>query len=131
MSDDRRPGLVPDVGDPDPPDPEVQLPALVGFVLDRLAEDQHSADDLHSLSCDLLSDSWPVVCDCGQPARVLADVAAKRRIVEMVSPWHEDHPDGLPNTSGSGSYGEAWADVLRLLALADAGHPDYRPEWRP
>lgn len=47
------------------------------------------------------------------PARVLAEVEAKRRIIE-----HEDH----------------WAEddrVLHLLALPYREHPDYRPAWAP
>lgn len=47
------------------------------------------------------------------PARVLADVAAKRQIIELVI----------------GAY--AGYAVLPLLALPFAGHPDYREEFRP
>ncbi len=43
------------------------------------------------------------------PARVLADVAAKRRIVE--------------------SMGDDW--VVRTLATAYSSHPDYDKAWRP
>ena len=43
--------------------------------------------------------------------RTRADLEAKRRIVER---WRELHPD-----------------VLRLLALPYADHPDYDQEWRP
>lgn len=49
------------------------------------------------------------------PARVLVQVGAMRRIVDM----HErDLRDG-----------EIEGSVLRLLALPYAGHPDYRREW--
>lgn len=44
------------------------------------------------------------------PARVLAEVEAKRRMVD-------EHGNGTCRT-------------LRLLALPYADHPDYRPEWR-
>ena len=47
------------------------------------------------------------------PDRVLADCEAKKRIVESFS--------GAP----------LFAQVLRLLALAHADHPDYNQEWRP
>lgn len=46
------------------------------------------------------------------PARVLADVAAKRQIIELVI----------------GAY--AGYAVLPLLALPFDGHPDYREDWR-
>jgi hypothetical protein len=45
------------------------------------------------------------------PARVLAECAAKRRIVEMYA----------------GQHGQPY--VLHFLALPYADHPDYRQEW--
>lgn len=55
------------------------------------------------------------------PARVLAEVDAKRRIVAFLDP--KDAPPGE---------GAFIADkVLRLLALPYAGRSDYDPEWRP
>jgi hypothetical protein len=54
------------------------------------------------------------------PARILAECEAKRRIVERA----EDHRDS--------AYGEPeqfipqpWHEILRLLALPYADHPDY------
>jgi hypothetical protein len=49
------------------------------------------------------------------PARVLAECEAKRRIVEMHA-YQEEH---------------FTPDELRALALPYADHPDYREEWRP
>ena len=50
------------------------------------------------------------------PARVLAECEAKRRIVgHFVNEWE---PDPIN-------------DVLRFLTLPYADHPDYRGEWRP
>lgn len=70
------------------------------------------------------------------PARVLAEVDAKRQIID----WHERQctcdpctADGneLPNTGRpDGGYGDD-CPTLRLLALPYADHPDYREEWRP
>lgn len=48
-----------------------------------------------------------------EPARVLADVAAKRQIIELVL----------------GAY--AGYSVLTRLALPFAEHPDYREDWKP
>lgn len=53
------------------------------------------------------------------PARVLAEVEAKRRIVDRYA-WLREHGD-----TGDA----AW--VLPLLAAVYATHPDYRPEWAP
>ncbi len=50
------------------------------------------------------------------PARVLAEVEAKRRILE----W-------APIDLGEGHS----THIFRLLALPYADHPDYREEWRP
>lgn len=62
------------------------------------------------------------------PARVLADIEAKRLIVEACT-------TPLPQL---GIPPEQWDrvptdrdDVLRLLALPYAEHPDWREEWRP
>jgi hypothetical protein len=51
------------------------------------------------------------------PARVLAEVEAKRRIVEHHSP------------DDNWSYGEP-CTTLHLLALPYSDHPDYHEDWR-
>lgn len=63
------------------------------------------------------------------PARVLAEIDAKRRILA------EHERIELPGTSNGdtaavGAYVKMQA-VLRLLALPYTAHPDYRQEWRP
>lgn len=70
------------------------------------------------------------------PARVLREVEAKRRIVECHEPWTaangdiicgrcgREHIDGRPG-------GHFPCQTLRLLALRYADHPSYREEWRP
>jgi hypothetical protein len=79
------------------------------------------------------------------PARVLAEVEAKRSIVI----WHRAvqtdrfiHPDGssagtleVCHTCDANSTDADWPDfpclTLCYLALPYASHPDYREEWRP
>lgn len=58
------------------------------------------------------------------PARVLADIEAKRRLAnDMADVVGGDYiDDGEPVLA-------EW--VLLLLALPFADHPDYRKEWRP
>ncbi|MFD6113614.1 DUF6221 family protein [Streptomyces yangpuensis] len=67
------------------------------------------------------------------PARVLAEVDAKRRLLELCSP-------PLVEVTGPGDgarqfvpgEGKPWGDdVMRLLALPYASHRDYREDWRP
>ncbi len=60
------------------------------------------------------------------PARVLADVAAKRQIIKLHQPCVDE-----PECHVCGPHGSSGACLtLCLLALPDAGHPDYREEWR-
>ena len=52
------------------------------------------------------------------PARVLADIAAKREIVAWVGDYDADLD------------GSAWG-ILGNLAALYADHPDYQQEWAP
>ena len=54
------------------------------------------------------------------PARVLREVEAKRRIIGRI--------DSHATVMG---WDEVHGDLLRALALPYNDHPDYRPEWRP
>lgn len=63
------------------------------------------------------------------PARVLRDVEAKRRIVDGAESANRlvdatEYPDGYDVGRKT-----AWGDTLKLLALPYADHPDYNPEW--
>ncbi|MCM3822271.1 DUF6221 family protein [Streptomyces sp. DR3-1] len=75
-----------------------------------------------------------------QPARVLAEVEAKRQIVGLhpvIGGWEDEdgHDRGLgcECCGHSEEYSDrgGWCETLRLLALSYADHPDYREEWRP
>jgi len=84
--------------------------SIVEFLLARIAEDEEVAQARHD------------------PARVLAECEAKRRIVGL----HERRPD-WPDCQecGDRDYQKPWpCSTLRLLALPYSDHPDYRPEWR-
>ncbi|BFP50005.1 hypothetical protein KCMC57_63730 (plasmid) [Kitasatospora sp. CMC57] len=75
------------------------------------------------------------------PARVLAEVDAKRRIIdEHADDFGDCRVCADPATSSDDVDGNRdWSrtakpspcQTLRLLALPYAGHPDYRPEWVP
>lgn len=67
------------------------------------------------------------------PARVLADVDAKRRIVDRLDYWETAASRagiaGLSNSARGERIG-LWM-ACRLLALPYRDHPDYQPEWAP
>lgn len=66
------------------------------------------------------------------PARVLADIAAKRRIIELhVAAESPDTDEGRDmNVETCGHCMETYpCPTLRLLALPYAEHDDYRQEW--
>jgi hypothetical protein len=63
------------------------------------------------------------------PARVLAECEAKRRIVDKCVPRVEITDMGSADRQFIP--GPPDMALLRLLALPYADHPDYRDEWRP
>lgn len=115
------------------------MSGLVEFLRARLAEDeaqqQDSSTRWHRKDCEavpdvLYPDRDTGECDCGVPARILAEAAAKREILAYAmrrvscgdAHPQEDmyHPDGHTSMV-----------LLRLLALPYATHPDYCEEWKP
>ena|SRR2546423_1019996 len=73
-------------------------------------------------------------------ARVLAEVDAKRRIIDDHTSPHTVVngfcvEEGGPCTHADESlchwHGVGGCSTVRLLALPYAGHPDYRQKWRP
>ena len=81
---------------------------------------------------DRLADVEAYEGGVAHPARVLADVEAKRRIVDE----HSDQPGWPHECQGWVLDGQRrdvgfWENcpTLRLLALPYASHPDYRQEW--
>lgn len=61
------------------------------------------------------------------PARVLAEVAAKRRILNELLPQLRANDECV--TSQWDADSDTAGDLLRLLALPYADHPDYDPDW--
>lgn len=61
------------------------------------------------------------------PARVLAEVEAKRQIVALHEPV-DDEPDGFCLHCDCDSWP---CGTIAALALPYADHPDYREEWKP
>lgn len=124
---------------------------LVEFLLARLAEDERlaaeqdldRAGDPYSDGSGIADrDGFPsyrwgsegtelqFMAGPGHPARVLAEVRAKRRIIELHTPVGDD--PGGPDYCNECERYDATGTVcptLRLLALPYASHEAYRPEW--
>lgn len=104
---------------------------LVQFLRDRLDEDQRLAngatwapesdwETLGNLDSGLAR--WIARHD---PARVLAEVEAKREVVRLAERAHDYHETFM------NGFAAAMEHALRLFALPYADHPEYRDEWRP
>lgn len=68
------------------------------------------------------------------PARVLADIDAKRQLIALHQEKQEQgYGSDFCAECGFGEVSQSYypCGTLRLLALPYAGHPDYREEWRP
>lgn len=116
---------------------------LTDFLLARIAEDEEAAGALAAdghreadgrvLSVSGTGVDWP---DRWNPARVLAECEAKRRIVETAVHLRaeQDQHFGTPVTTevavaiGASSAADI---IVKCLAVVYADHPDYREEWRP
>lgn len=94
---------------------------LAEFLRARLADIEQDIRDSRALTPGELHWSMPDWLDRDY---LLADVEAKRRIIDLIAL----NADGQPLYRDSGA--EVWDDVLRLLALPFAGHPHFREEWR-
>lgn len=97
---------------------------ITEFLLARIAERESVARDMQHQArvgrpffrTDLLAGGTGIR-ELIDPARVMAECEAKRRMVEEAT---------HPQTSSQEGY-----DMLRYLAEVYADHPDYSEEWRP
>jgi hypothetical protein len=100
---------------------------LAEFLLARIAEDEAEAAYVPVEHQDEPGLSW--WGEYGHlsiaPSRVLAECAAKRRIVEQ----YRDNTLLLDSVDLGYQNGLEW--VVATLALAHADHPDYDERWRP
>jgi hypothetical protein len=100
---------------------------LIAFLRARFDEDDEEARRGYLKAEPTLDyDGWDRRTTAGLPpvvaTRVLREVEMKRRIMdEALFIWNSD-VDGV--------FGSGW-DILRMLAVVYADHPDYRQEWAP
>ncbi|MFF4848810.1 DUF6221 family protein [Streptomyces sp. NPDC001194] len=135
---------------------------LIHFIQERLDEDERSAraatpgpwvSDEPWLADWVKSGILGHVADCSigagyraqsipdaahiaryDPARALAEIDTKRRIVQLYTTargWADRAEDIQVSGNNSQVASVAYLDVLRLLALPYADHPEFREEWRP
>ncbi len=87
--------------------------SIVTFIEARVADDE-TAPDLHAIDCQSFTYIYGEInldrCDCGWPARVLREVAAKRATVARHVP-------------------DATCPTLRALASVWNSHAGYLAEW--
>jgi hypothetical protein len=77
--------------------------------------------------------SWARLVNRYDPAYVLAECEAKRRIVEehYYMPRHESRDFGFEDGNCVTCRRQGPCVTLRLLALPYADHPEYDERWRP
>lgn len=92
---------------------------LAEFLEARFAEDEAYAAYLQRQQEG--NTTWAPPWTVTAPARMLADVEAKRRIVKAYQYLVSDPELRM----------QAWTFALRCLAEPYAKHPDYRPDWKP
>jgi hypothetical protein len=107
---------------------------LIAFLHACLDEDQAAAESGET-ACwhvDYCNETGPVFHERFTPARVLAEVKAKRRILAELMPVIEELDD-IAYSEGQGPmpYKEPPSLLLKLLALPYADRPGYLPEWAP
>lgn len=98
---------------------------LVAFLTARLDEDEAYANE---------PGDWNEYNpgDPADPARVLREVEAKRRIIERAE-FVDNHGPAIGHVRAldmTMAASSALGDVLQMLALPYADHPDYREAWR-
>lgn len=113
------------------------MTTLAEFLLGRLAVAEEIAEDGHIWNCPASPDYKGTTtgghCECAQ-RHIIADIQAKRRIVEDHNTVHAGCPGSPTLTSDDGeqdgTFGGPCA-VLRNLASVYSDHPSYREAWRP
>lgn len=123
------------------------------FLLARVAEDEAVARDaireigriewVSEFAKPSITSAGPLWCDpdgmgvhvATEPARVLAECEAKRRVVAEHDAAHILHDQGPPKPCsvdvGTTRTALVWpCRTMRILAAVYADHPDFDPAWR-
>lgn len=116
---------------------------LIRWIGEQLDEDEHIAREAgeRSMAWRLvtpldgaeLGDAWwlnppeKYHAERHDPARVLREIEAKRRILYLAVQL----PKVTASTDMFDNHRDAWAEVIKQLALPYADRPGYREEWKP
>jgi hypothetical protein len=110
---------------------------LIEFLRARLDERERDARDVAKLAAEHQAwmaglPGWPEPADGEPNANVLAYLDTKRQIIEQYEATAQAVYASRGTTLAVAARARlcAYDEVLRLLALPYAGHPDYREEWR-
>lgn len=106
---------------------------VVRFLLARLDEDEHEAQAAVRYWAGVRVESATPAEDAHiarhNPARVLAEVAAKRAIIRGFLTEDDKSPPWQSWGEDSEFSAVMWS--IQHLAIPYADHPDYRQEWQP
>jgi len=111
---------------------------LVRWLGEQLDTDAKTAEPyaekaVHARDCVMLPDGFHVTypCDCGVPERILADIEAKRALINKYTESEESLDRWTcPDMSDVGR-AEGLGTAIALLAVSYADRPGYREDWRP
>jgi hypothetical protein len=111
---------------------------LIAFLRARLDERERDAREVAKLAAEHQAwmagvPGWPERADGEPNADVLAYLDARRQIIEQYEATAQAVNAARGTTLAVAARVRlgAYDEVLRLLALPYAGHPDYCEEWRP
>lgn len=104
------------------------MPTIVEFLTVRLDNDEAIARAAQGAPIQTNGRGY-AHADRWSPSRVLADVAAKRAIVQECDKYITAYQEATgPHPGHGGPLG--WR-MLKTLAAVYSDHQDYLPEWRP
>lgn len=119
---------------------------IIEFLAARYSEDEADAKDVHRWDCPYLepTSALGAACECGVPAKLLADLRVKRRLLadhQLVRATDYDlvgkgdvvlvKRDGCAcGETDAGSVGSWPCEDLLIMVQPYASHPDFDPAWR-
>jgi hypothetical protein len=104
------------------------LPEDKGITFEYYADDFPDGEAQARLVADTRANQWHIAS--WDPARVLAEVDAKRRILDEYEKAFDRRRRHREDLASAGALLEM-VSVVKLLALPYADRPGYREEWRP
>lgn len=106
-------------------------PDLAAFLtarLDERADLVKSVDpDAIDFAANIGSEPINLILGANDPAWMLADIDAKRRIIEL---WEEAADHRRQSSDAYADEFDALTEVIQFLALPYADHEEFQEEWR-